>query len=103
MTAHICSCNLLAGTVVDVIARMGVATIRLTPESASLPPPAGDGEENAFGKFELDLDYGVDDADAEGDGGGEGWENASRLGGAEEETVVVELSSLIDVRLVPPS
>lgn len=80
-----------------------MATIRLTPESASLPPPVGDGEENAFGKFELDLDDGVDDADGEGDGGGEGWDSASRLGGAEEETVVVELSSLIDVRLVPPS
>jgi hypothetical protein len=98
------------GTVIDVIAKMGVATIRLTPESAALPPPVGDGEEFAFGKFELDPDDDgeydeEEDADGHGDGrgGGGGGADGGRLGGGAEETVVVELASLLDIRLVPPA
>ena len=81
-----------------MIAKMGVATIRLTPESAALPPPVGDGEEFAFGKFELDNGG---DNDDDGDQVCEVGEDEMGDGQAAAETVVVELASLLDVRLVP--
>lgn len=73
------------GTVTDVNPAIRVATIELFEDSAAAPPPLGDGEAWTFGKFDMASEDGDDE---------------EKPIAVNERTVVLELDTLLDVRLV---